>query len=104
MLAAQERGRLAGEPAEDDVGGVDDMPLTGDLRRLGGVGTQSLAFTHSSDEGLVCRVLPPGGPLPVLRGGFAGGPPTRGARHNSPQVYGPWAIGSNPAFVLAFGG
>ena len=31
VLATQQPGRLAGEPAQDDVGGVDDVPLTLDL-------------------------------------------------------------------------
>src|SRR5207302_2436097 len=34
VLATQQPGRLAGQPAEDDVGGVDDMPLTLDLAGL----------------------------------------------------------------------
>src|SRR5690606_12359662 len=39
VLAAQQRGGLAGQAAEDDVGGVNDMPLAGDVARLGGIGT-----------------------------------------------------------------
>src|SRR4029450_308210 len=38
VLAAQERGDVAGQPAEDDVRRVDDVPPALDLRRLGGGG------------------------------------------------------------------
>ena len=33
--AAQENGDLRGQPAQDDVGGVDHVPLTGDIAGLG---------------------------------------------------------------------
>ena len=39
VLAAQQHGHLAGEPAEHDVGGVDDVPLTLRRRRAWGVRT-----------------------------------------------------------------
>src|SRR5215207_6219076 len=34
VLAAQQGGDLDGEPTEHDVGGVDHMPLTGDVSRF----------------------------------------------------------------------
>ena len=41
VLAPQERGDVAGEPAEDDVRRVDDVPAPLDLGGLGGVGAHS---------------------------------------------------------------
>ena len=37
MLAAEEGRRVRGEPAENDVGGVDDQPLALGFASLGGV-------------------------------------------------------------------
>ena len=34
IAAAQQRGSLAGEATEHDIGGVDDMPLTRGVTRL----------------------------------------------------------------------
>jgi len=39
VLATQEDGGLAGQPSKDDVGGVDDVPLTLNLAGLWGVRT-----------------------------------------------------------------
>ena len=37
VLAAEENGGVAGETAENDVGGVDDDPVALDFASLGGV-------------------------------------------------------------------
>jgi hypothetical protein len=52
VLAAQQDRGLAGEAAEHDVGGVDDVPRTRDLALLGGVGTHHsgpIASTRGAD-------------------------------------------------------
>jgi hypothetical protein len=45
VLATQERGSLGGEPAEHDVGRVDDVPLTLDVAGLGAVRAHGEAFS-----------------------------------------------------------
>src|ERR1700712_3904774 len=52
VLATQQGGGVGGQPAEDDVGGVDDMPSAGDLaglrtERTHGPTSSSLAGTTS---------------------------------------------------------
>jgi hypothetical protein len=45
VLAAQQRRSLDGETAQDDVLGVDDVPLTGDVRRLGAERAHGVTFS-----------------------------------------------------------
>jgi hypothetical protein len=48
VLAAQQVRRLHSQPAEHDVGRVDDVPLTLDVSGLGAVRTHVVAFSSSS--------------------------------------------------------
>src|SRR5690606_21801974 len=82
VFATQQRGGLAGQAAEDDVGGVDDEPLAGDVARLGSVGTHGKeAFVAGIGQGM---------PWALARNAHA----LEGAHGTTPPVYG--AAGHRP--------
>ncbi|BBJ41749.1 hypothetical protein GCM10017744_046650 [Streptomyces antimycoticus] len=52
MLAPQEGGGLSGQTAENNVGGVDDVPLTLDVAGLGAERTHGRSLRFFSEWGL----------------------------------------------------
>jgi len=48
VLATQEGGGMGGQPTQDDVRSVDDVPLTLDLARLGAVRTHRSTLSSTS--------------------------------------------------------
>ncbi|BCJ37838.1 hypothetical protein Athai_53410 [Actinocatenispora thailandica] len=89
MLAAQQLRGLAGEAAEHDVRGVDDVPLARNLARLGAVRTHRFTLSVVGVSG--CGRLTLSTPAALETGpvGRAGAGRRADGTRNSPQRYPP---------------